>query len=166
MHLIGSLISFPYATLRKLYLMDLTVMMADRPTTVFHITRFCVRITGDTSCIVGMALGDLVLLPQELGDIPISLIDRDIHLGAESGEQRLAHDTHKSCVFHRATALFLPEADFALMQEFVTGLAKSNQVVWRIATAFPALQVVDVQFNGVLPFVVGAAALASVVIAL
>ena len=50
------------------------------------------------------------------------------------------------------------------MQEFVTGLAECNQVVRRIGAAFPALQVMDMQFNGVLPFVVGAAVLAGVVI--
>ena len=164
MYLIGGLISSPNATLRKLSLMDLAVMMADRPTTVLRITRFSIRIAGNTSGIVGVAFGNTIFLPQEFGDVSVGPIDWDIYLCPEPGEQGLAHDTHEGGVFHRTATLFLPQANFALMQELMAGFAESDQVIRRITAALPALQMVDVQLNGILTLSMAAAALAGVIV--
>ena len=75
--------------------MNLPVVMTQCPRIEHRVARFCIWSLGNTAGIVHMAFGNFVLLPQQLGDVPVGLFDRNVQFILQSCEQRVAHDAHE-----------------------------------------------------------------------
>ena len=86
--------------------MNLPVVMTQCPRIEHRVARFCIWSLGNTAGIVHMAFGNFVLLPQQLGDVPVGLFDRNVQFILQSCEQRVAHDAHEGGVAQRLAALF------------------------------------------------------------
>ena len=84
--------------------MNLPVVMTQCPRIEHRVARFCIWSLGNTAGIVHMAFGNFVLLPQQLGDVPVGLFDRNVQFILQSCEQRVAHDAHEGGVAQRLAA--------------------------------------------------------------
>ena len=97
--------------------MNLPVVMTQCPRIEHRVARFCIWSLGNTAGIVHMAFGNFVLLPQQLGDVPVGLFDRNVQFILQSCEQRVAHDAHEGGVAQRLAALFaFVQCDFSLVE--------------------------------------------------
>ena len=129
--------------------MDLPVVVAECPRAEHRVAWLCIWDSGNAASVVHMAFRNFILLPQQLGDVPVGLFDRTRQLVPQPREQRVAHNAHESSVTQRLAALFaLPQFDFSFMQRLVAMLAQDNQVVRCIPTSLPALQMMDMQTTG------------------
>ena len=102
----------------------------------------------DCQCVIGMTFGeDQQLLPGQLGDVAFGFSYRDWKLLAKPENQCLTHDSHESSVFRRPALSLSNRGDKAKVIGFVTGFAKSDQIVRSVAASLPGLQVMDMEFD-------------------
>ena len=156
------LIALSDATIQDSSFVELTVMVAHRTDRVDMVRRYYMGLLLDTEAvstlcnsksIVRVRLRELEkLLSRRFRDVALRLCNRDGELCSEPLHQCLAHDTHEGGV-SRGAALAYPELLVGMDAEvelLVAILTERAIVVRSIPSVLAALEMMDIQLDGLL----------------
>lgn len=162
----GCLVQLADAALENLALVNLSVVLPLRNHQQGFRKPLGIEVLGNHKGVADMRLDDVLFLAPIFRDVAVGAANLDIWKHrTKSLHQCLAHDTHESCVSRRASsAATSRQLDFPCVICLVAVLAECDQIVWRIASDFAALQMMDTKFHGFLLRAMSSAILAGIAI--